>query len=356
MIRRRRISRLARWLASGASLLFMVVFAVAASRLVRPPDWYLVSRGGPISDAVDAYRAANGPIFVGLIQMAGGLILLTGLWFSLQHLRLSKEQHWHEQLVQATNDLTHEAEFKRVASIGRLEALAATSDAMARDVALVLVSFIREKAPWNSRTIGDSCQDLRAALGACRRLVENEMRARPRGIELPEDRSQESVDLSGVRFGRVDLRRMNFDGLAFSRAVFDGTALDRASFNGGALDSATFRNCSVRGTSFGGTNLHRVVIDGSDFSDSRFDNNWVSDVRIAGSNFARTHLNRFHPTMGQFESVDFSNAIVTDSDLNGGEFMNCEWSGADTSRAYRGPHVVDKWIFSDSVPRGDDLW
>ena len=104
-IHRRRIAAISRWVGGIAALGLVVLLSVAGVRLVWPPAWYLAQHPGPASVAINDYRLATGPVFVGLIQLLGGAIVVLGLWFSWLQIKLSREQHFHDLLYRAVHDL-----------------------------------------------------------------------------------------------------------------------------------------------------------------------------------------------------------------------------------------------------------
>jgi hypothetical protein len=94
---------------------------------------------------VDNYRLAVGPLCVGLIQLAGGAVLGLGLWFTWLQYQLAREQHLHELIHRAVDELER-SEFRRLAALHRLASIARTNAPLRESVVATAHEYERARS------------------------------------------------------------------------------------------------------------------------------------------------------------------------------------------------------------------
>jgi hypothetical protein len=225
---------------------------------------------------------AEADIRSALIQMIGGTVLLTGLYFTARGFRLTREGHITDRYAKAIELLGSDKMEVRLGGVYALERLA--KDSRERDsstILEVLCAYVREHAPWPprdrpGRAPGDDAEepkphpdtDVQAALTALGR------RDRMDG-EPPLDLRY--TDLRGADLVRADLKGALLFGAHLEGAYLDrGTHLEealmeKAWLDGAKLMGAYLRAADLRGVSFRGADLRDAQLHGADLRGALLD-------------------------------------------------------------------------------------
>jgi hypothetical protein len=212
-----------------------------------------------------------------LIQMIGGTVLLTGLYFTARGFRLTREGHITDRYAKAIELLGSDKLEVRLGGVYALERLA--KDSRERDsstILEVLCAYVREHAPLPPRdqpgkascddageTKAHPDTDVQAALTALGR------RQRMDG-EPPLDLRY--TDLRGADLVGADLRgALLFFAHLQGAYLWGGAHLEGAHMEGACLDGARLmdvylRGADLRGVSLREADLRSAHLDGTDLS------------------------------------------------------------------------------------------
>jgi len=208
-----------------------------------------------------------------LIQMIGGTVLVTGLYFTARGFRLTREGHITDRYAKAIELLGSDKLEGRIGGVYALKRLA--KDSRERDsstILEVLCAYVRVHAPWVPRdqpgqaTGGnpkppEPVADVQAALTALghRERMEGEP---PLDLRITDLRG---ADLVGADLMGALLWFAHLEGAYLDR----GTHLEEAQMEGACLDGAKLmgvylRGADLRGVSFRGADLTGAHLDGTD--------------------------------------------------------------------------------------------
>ncbi len=210
-----------------------------------------------------------------LIQMIGGTVLLTGLYFTARGFRLTREGHITDRYAKAIELLGSDKLEVRLGGVYALERLA--KDSRERDsstILEVLCAYVREHAPWPPRdqpgkapgndaeeTKPRPATDVQAALTALGR------RQRMDGEPALDLRI---TDLRGADLVGADMRgALLFFAHLEGAYLWGGAHLEGAHMEGACLDGAKLmdvylRGADLRGVSLRGADLSSAHLDGTD--------------------------------------------------------------------------------------------
>jgi hypothetical protein len=208
-----------------------------------------------------------------LIQLIGGTVLVTGLYFTARGFRLTREGHITDRYAKAIELLGSDKLEGRIGGVYALKRLA--KDSPERDsstILEVLCAYVRVHAPWPPRDQppqapgGDPkppepSADVQAALTALGRR--DRMKDEP-PLDL------RFTDLRGADLVRADLMGALLFGANLEGAyVWGGAHLEEAQMEGACLDGAKLidvflRGADLRGVSFRGADLTGAHLDGTD--------------------------------------------------------------------------------------------
>lgn len=254
-------------------LLFCVVGAcvlVALVLLIQFVALHSIPRHGALSPA-DRERALN-DARTSLIQLLGGVALLSGAVFTARTHLLAKRTQRNDRFVKCVEQLGSESAATRTGAAFGLWLLAEDEPSYWPAVEELLSSLVRERSPCQpvKQTPGP---DVHAAMAAlCRRPSrapgEEQTFVNLRGVELT------GVDLHGANLGLALL-----DGARLDDAVLVGANLRRASLVAASLNDADLSNAdlehadlssaSVLNASLWRTNLFGVIATNCDLTLSR---------------------------------------------------------------------------------------
>jgi hypothetical protein len=208
---------------------------------------------------------------VTLAQILGGAVVLGGLYFTWQNLRVSEEGQITERFTRAIDQLGNEKLQIRLGAIFALERIAKDSPSDLRTPILeILAAYVRERDPWKEvgkAPVGDihhawpKENDVYSCIRQYPSAVQNLYERAPDiqsimtiiGKRPREELAREGklIDLSGTDLRGADLNYLNLSYLDLSVADLEGACLEFSDLYGSDLT---------------GTNLRFAMMDGLDLS------------------------------------------------------------------------------------------
>ncbi|MDQ6948066.1 MAG: pentapeptide repeat-containing protein [Actinomycetota bacterium] len=277
----------------------LAVLVVAAVIVVFPA--VLVRPAGKIT-ATERLKAEN-DVRTTLIQALGGLVLLSGVYFSARTLQTTRRGQITERFTRAIAQLGDDKLDVRLGGIYALERIARDSEQDHGPIMEVLTAFVREHAKWDADAsgvphIGADVQAVATVLGRRpeerRReetqpldLTEVDLRkcrldyAHLEGVWLPRAHLEEirladahleradlwDAHLEGAILGDTHLRRANLSGAHLEGAFLCGAHLEGAYLDGAHLDGADLRQAHLEGAHLSKANgLTRAQVESANIN------------------------------------------------------------------------------------------
>lgn len=255
-------------------------------------------------DQLDAEAAVRNSI----IQLLGGAVVATGLYFTARGFSLTRQGHITDRYATAVSQLGHENLDVRVGGIYALERIARDSAADRSTVIDILATFVREhtrrayREPSSDR-VGADVQAAVYVLG--------------RRPDPTSDDHRLDFYFSGLN--DADLSYGNYD-----RAMFYYSRLDQASFAGASLNDAGLSFCHATGAAF-----TRAKAVRANFVNASYTRCWFLSADLleadfhgcdlTGSDFGRRYAERGDPPLppARLRGANFTSATLDGTILNG---------------------------------------
>lgn len=238
-----------------------------------------------------------------LIQLLGGGILVTGLYFTARGFSLTREGHITDRYAKAIEQIGTTNADVRIGGIYALERIARDSQDDRETVIDVLSTYIREHTKKGHRTPSDEKigADVQAAL-----LVV----ARRPGVETERRR---------LDFYCAGLNDADFAAGDFRGAMFDYGRLDNAHFGGALLDGADLSFCKARGAAFTHTSAQNAHFVNATFSHGWFLNANLENADFSGCDLTSSDFGRRYDEHGAppLPPAVLTNARFTKANLKG---------------------------------------
>lgn len=214
------------------------------------------------------------------IQIIGGVLVLMGLYFTVQNLgvsqenvRISLEKTQKEQLIQAAKQLQEGDHNVRLISVRELKNLAGTSWDNYKSIREIFNEHVRAQATW----IGDQANVNKAPAASQKYLREilsflgtKPPLLRGSGGEVLAPINLSGADLRGVDFTKafwpaVILSSARLEGSHFNEAILSNANLSSANlehvdFRGAVLDGANFYNANLKNTILHGASIENAEL------------------------------------------------------------------------------------------------
>jgi hypothetical protein len=258
-----RLKRRGRVIPIRGVLIFASCLGIAAGLIwliLVTPEVLIDKRQLPLSpkellDAESGIRSS-------MIQIVGGLALLTGLYFTARGLRLTREGHITDRYAKAIDQLGHENLDVRLGGIFALERLARDSATDSGVVLEVLTAFIREHTRESVSVPSKEVvtADVQAALKVIGRATNRNL----------DDR---------LDFYHCGLNDAQLSG-DFSNSMFYYSRLFDTSFAGAKLSYAGLSFCSAERAAFSSADA-----GGADFVNATYVNSWFLNANLGGPTF-----------------------------------------------------------------------
>ncbi len=219
-------------------------------------------------------------IFKNLVELIGGVVLLTGLYFTGRNVWITQEGQITDRFNQA---IEHLGSDKPDIRLGGIYALSRIADDSPKDHWAVTQVFCAHLRAGRTNQDGDrvsvETQAMLTLLG--RRRVEYEQEgqfldltgARLKGADLT-DGFFEKTRFDGGHLTESILRRATLRGATFRGAILEGAYLRDADlvgadFTGAILCEASLRDADLHGADLFGANLKNTSLLGADLSGAR---------------------------------------------------------------------------------------
>jgi hypothetical protein len=278
-------------------LLVLLGLAVAAIGLWLTPKWQTSGLTGGSSTELaklqDSFRST-------LAQIAGGVILLGGLFFTAIRASAARRGQIGESLTRATEQLISDKLEVRVAGIMALEAIGRESEKERWQIVEVLTSFIREHSRRHQAAQDPRVpsRDVQAGVSAIGRLI------RAEDVEAGH-----CADLRGCHLTGASLRELCLIGALLEDAILDGAFLEGADLSKADFSGASLRMANLSGANLAEAQLTEVVARDADFGGA---NLWFADFERAdlrGADFTSANFDEAKIYGTRFEGADLSEAL-----------------------------------------------
>lgn len=246
---------------------FVIVLVV-----IQVPAWE--RRASALPDLKDRITTQN-EIFRTLIQLAGGAVVLTGLYFTSRTLHVSQEGQITDRFNKAIDHLGSSTLAIRLGGIYALARIAADSSRDAPTVVEIFASFLRDATAVLSPVIPADVKAVLNLLGSA----------------------------EWARSTMKDLRGCKFQGLS----------AERLDLRKSMMDDAVFRDCRLQGARFDGNSLRAVD----------FGNSYLRDCSFRGCDV----------TVANFENVSLRNSVFAEAQVFAANLESASLFGADFSGA-----------------------
>jgi len=335
----KRHARSAAYVSVGAiAVALLVALAVSLYRLWVVPGWYLQENPGNNAKAIMEYKTAMAAVVGVLAQLAGGVLLISGLALAWREWRTGREISLAEEFARAIDALSSTTVEVRLSAFYRLERVATESGRDYTAVLEILRSYVsrhlteqREKTPTGVFTLSD---DTRAALGVLLRLRKTA-------------NDQTFLDLSRVNLSRAHLVNTSLNCVDLSSADLSQADLTGVNIQGSNLRSARLYRATLAGASLNCSNLDDADLRYANFAGASFNSTVMIGVRARGANFRGSYI----PTLlgdGDFRDTSFFDATCFLGSLRG------DFRGADLRVKFRKGTLTGYWVFVDERTKFPD--
>ena len=259
--------RVARMVVTGAALFGAV--GVVALVAVKVPGWE--RRADELPEAKDRIAAQN-EIVRTLIQLAGGAVVVTGLYFTSRQIGLAQQGQITDRFNKAIDHLGDDKTAVRLGGIYALARIAADSPRDASTVVEIFASFLRESTPALAATMP---VDVRTTFG----ILGGAEWARGTVIDL------RGCKFSGLQGERLDFSNALLDGAVFRECRLPETRFDGASLVGADFSESYLRQCGFRGCNCTVTEFTDASLRGADFAEANVFGARFGTASLLGATF-----------------------------------------------------------------------
>ncbi len=265
-----------------------VAGSVAIAIALHVPGWERTARA--LTNPKDQLAAEN-QIFTTLIQLAGGMVVVTGLYFTAKTIYVAQEGQITDRFNKAIDHLGAEVLAVRLGGVYALARIAADSPRDAPTIVEIFASFLREAArdsATRTPTDGKAILNLLGTAAWARDRV---------------------TDLTGCRFNGLMMEKLDMRHALLEDAVFHDCRLPGTRFDGASLLGADFSDCYLRGCSFKGCDAQVAIFENTSLRDATF-----AGAKIFGARFGSASLlgANFDEATGAIRQ-QFDDAIVDES-------------------------------------------
>ena len=307
MVRRRRVLV---GLASASVLVLLFVVVV-----VMPP---LFADQHAFREASDAVRAQN-EVRATLLQGLGGAVLLLGLYFTWNQLKIGREGQITERFTRAIDQIGSDKLDVRLGGIYALERIASDSTADRPTIGEVFTAYVRGHAPWPPYRDGQPAEDV--PLEEIPLLPEwaPDVQAVLRVLDRGEFADDDSLEFSGA-----DLRNAYLAGAHFKWAFFHNAHLERMFFPDADLMNASFDGADLRRANLEGADLTKASFEDADLQEAR-----MSGAILTAAILREADLRGANLTGAKLDETDLEGAVADDETKwpNGFSRRSAEASG-----------------------------
>lgn len=279
-----------------------------------------------IPTRIDAHRRF-------IIQVAGGIVVIGGLYLTYWRTRLTDRQtqltdrriqavedgQVTERFTQAIEQLGSDEITIRLGGIYALERIAKDSPKDHWTVMETLTVFIRDESrsflPIKTSKADDPypavSPDVQAALTVIGRR------------DATCDPEGEVLNLQSANLTLSKLQDANLDGVQLVAATLHGAEFLRTSLRGAKLGGADIRDSDLTATDLRGADLHQAFLE----------NAIVQEADLREADLEDANLSRAECTNADFSNSRMADANLSNADLRRGIFREAKMTGANLSHA-----------------------
>jgi uncharacterized protein YjbI with pentapeptide repeats len=233
------------------------------------------------------YLSLENSVRTTFIQIVGGVLVLLGLYFTSQNIRLTLERTQLEELNQATIQLDSSNAYTRLLAIKSLERLADASWDNYKLIREILVDYLKGHTDWTD----DPAKSDRDHLGLQHVNEINEILTFLVRRPLPSG-------VGGEQLPPLDLRGIDLRGLHLEDTFWNGAILGSAHLEGAHLNRAV-----LTGVDFSGSNLEAADLRQADLSRAEFDKANLNNAQLDDANLWETNLEGAQISEEQIQSA-----------------------------------------------------
>src|SRR5215813_3015146 len=312
LVSHRKSLRLCGWL--GLTLLLFLgiyqFFWVIPNQQIAAQFWQ--PRYAPLTSK-ELYELRNN-IRQTFVQVLGGAVLLLGLYFTAQTLRISQETLRINQEGQITERFSkaidHLGDQERLAvrlgGIYALERIARDSPQDQWQIMAVLTAYVRDNAPWPPRDAPSRQQpaaDIQAALTVLtgRTWVRGQ---EEQAYKIPLYRTDlRGAQLEGAMLVNAQLEGANLAGAHLEKANLAVVHLRQANLANAYLEEAHLPFAHMEGANLAGAHLERAFLaeaylEGADFRGADLEGTFLQHAHLEGANITVEQLSAVRTLRG----------------------------------------------------------
>ena len=246
-----------------------------------------------------------------LLLFLGCAALLAGSYLTLQNLKETMEAQVTDRLTQAVGHISNESLDVRLGGIYALERIAAGSERDYEPILHILITYVRERAPWKEDgsarqgQLAKPAPDVQAALTVIGRRKHAYKQGETQRLDLR----------------KTDLRGANLSGAHLEGAILSGVHLEGAILHGTNLKEAILREAHLENASLVGARLEKAYLggarlDGAILRDAHLEDAYASEARLDGADLLGADLTgAFGLTWEQIKTARKDNRTRLPNDL-----------------------------------------
>jgi uncharacterized protein YjbI with pentapeptide repeats len=291
------------------------------------------------ADLVNKYRAT-------WAQAIAGLALLSGLWFTWQNLRVSRDEKIAVRFSKAVEHLGDPRLAVRLGGVFGLERIARDSRRDHFTMVETLTAYVRENAPY--REPRQQRENIPIDVQASLTVIGRRERIYEAGTDF-------TVDLSRTDLMRADLSEAHLEGANLfaahlEEAILERVHLERGRLNDAHLEKAYLVEAHLDWAQLFGSYLQEAFLVGArlewaNLSTARLEGAILSRARMRGANLIEAHLDE-----ALLDDAHLDGAVLTRAHLQRANLSGAHLDGADLSGAH-----LEGAIFSGADLEGADL-
>lgn len=256
-----------------------------------------------------------------LAQILGGLVLLSGLYFTYlnvraaqdnaktaqENLRVTEEGKLTDRFSKAVELLGSDKLDVRLGGIYALERIARDSQKDHWTVMEVLTAFVREKSSLKTATDEASTnnkpsEDILAVLTVISRRNH-------------KDSEPEVLDLKKVNLSNYPLEHLNLENIDFRWANFSGASLFASNLQKGRFDKADFQEANLWFASLNEAYMFNANLKKANLEDSSLINTSFFDADLSETNLKNSNMTNSILSLANVSMANFQGAILNGADL-----------------------------------------
>ena len=213
-----------------------------------------------------------------VLQIIGGLFLLTGVFFSWNQYAQTKERDLSEKLNKIVALMGSDEEYVQIGAVYSLKQVSSNHKNGNTIIVDILASYIREHAQWsNSALLARGNELTRAAL----QVISHTLNKNSNILFDISNCDFRGIDLKSIFLKNGTILESHFESSDLKGAVFQHTILTGSSFNSANLENASFAGSDLRYVSFNDATLKNVDFSGANLSGATgIDWNKIKDIAI----------------------------------------------------------------------------